>query len=315
MSKLMGLISMVVACAVVISCAEQSKTEEVSKEPPVIEVRAIYKADTDQHLFATDADTLDAGWTTFRFINASPVVHFMLLDKYPEGRTAEDAAREVGPPFQDAMDLINEGKRNEGLAALANLPDWFADVVFRGGAGFTSPGQTSEVTIFMEPGNHVVECYIKNEKGIFHSSMGMVFDLYVTADTTGTVEPSNPTITINLSNEGFETVPEQIPAGEHLVKVNFNEKEPPLLANDVQVVKMDESSSLEEVTSWMDWTQTYGLVSTADDPHPAVFLGGVQDMPEGNSAYFRISLEPGDYAWVSERPADAPLAKRFRVIE
>lgn len=315
MSKLTGLISIIALCVAITSCTQQSKTEETSKEPPVIEVRAIYKADTDQHLFATDADSVDAGWTTFRFINASPVVHFMLFDKYPEGRTTEDAAREVVPPFQDAMDLINEGKREEGLAALANLPEWFADVVFRGGAGFTSPGHMSEFTVFLEPGNHVVECYIKNEEGIFHSSMGMMFDLFVTSDTTAATEPSNPTITINLSNEGFETVPEQIKAGEHLVKVNFNEKEPPLLANDVQVVKMDENTSLEEVTNWMDWSQTYGLVSTAEEPHPAVFLGGVQDMPEGNSAYFRITLEPGDYAWVSERSADTPLAQRFSVVE
>jgi len=316
MVRFIHLFAVVIVYLVFVSCSSgQEESGETNTEPPVVEVQAIYKAETNEHLFVTDADTLDAGWTTFRFVNASPMVHFMLLDLYPEGKTTEDAKIEVVPPFQDAMDLINAGNQEEGMAALANLPAWFGDVKFRGGPGFASPGKTVDATVFLAPGNHVVECYIKTEDGVFHNMLGMTFDLHVTPDTTMAQEPSEPTIEIGLTNDGFDVSPAQIKAGEHLIAVHFNEPEPPLLANDVQVIKMDENTDLNEVAAWMDWAQPEGLVSGMDDPAPAEFLGGIQDMPIGNTGYFKVTLEPGNYAWISERSASTPLYREFTVVE
>ncbi|MFN1835167.1 hypothetical protein AB2B38_007895 [Balneola sp. MJW-20] len=316
MVRLTHVLLVLVIISGIYSCTSgQEEMGEMNDAPPVVEVQAIYKADTNEHLFVTDADTLDAGWTTFRFINASPMVHFMLIDKYPGDKTSVDAMKEVGPPFQEAMDLINEGKRDEGLAALAGLPAWFGEVAFKGGPGFTSPGQTMEMTMFLEPGNHVVECYVKTEDGVFHNMLGMTFDMYVTEDTTNAAEPSDPSLVIDLSNEGFKLNVNQVKAGEHLVAVNFNEPEPPMLANDVQVIKVEEDTDLDAVAAWMDWSMTDGLVSGMDDPAPAFFLGGVQDMPMGNTAYFKVTLEPGNYAWISERSAETPLYQEFSVVE
>jgi hypothetical protein len=36
-------------------------------------------------------------------------------------------------------------------------------------------------------------------------------------------------------------------------------------------------------------------------------------MPQGSSAYLTVDLEPGRYAWVSERGADTPLYQAFEV--
>ena len=130
---------------------------------------------------------------------------------------------------------------------MANLPAWFGEVAFIGGPGFISPGRTMEMTMFLEPGNHVVECYVKTEDGVFHNMLGMAFDMYVTEDTTAAAEPTDPTITIDLTNDGFAMDTEEIKAGEHLVQVNFNEPEPPMLANDVQVIEVDDDTDLDAV--------------------------------------------------------------------
>lgn len=304
--------ALILGCIVAIfySCAtkgEQSAGDKVG----VVEVSATYDNENNQHRFQMDTDTIPSGWTTFRFNNASPMVHFMVIEHMPGNRTSEDSKKEVFPPFQEAMDLINAGKTQDGFAKLGELPDWYAKVVFTGGPGFTSPGKSTENTVYLEPGNYVIECYVKNEDGIFHSALGMIEDLKVTEDSSGIAEPADPSIKINLSNKGFDVEGEPTP-GKHLVAVNFNEDEPPLLGNDVHVVRLGDVS-VDSVAAWVDWSQPKGLVSSAENPAPAEFLGGTNEMPKGNTAYFTVELTSGDYAWISERPANNSMYKRFTV--
>ena len=89
-------------------------------------------------------DTIPSGWNTFRYKNLSPQTHFFLVDKYPEGKTSEDAENLVAPVFDSAMKLIMEGKTEEGYAEFAKLPEWFGEVVFVGGSGLLSPNQIGE---------------------------------------------------------------------------------------------------------------------------------------------------------------------------
>lgn len=63
------------------------------------------------------------------------------------------------------------------------------------------------------------------------------------------------------------------------------------------------------VAAWMDWSNPEGLKT----PAPATFLGGTHEMPQGESAYLTVDLEPGRYAWGSERGADTPSYQAFEV--
>lgn len=295
--------------------SQHSESEAESNAGNIVEVQAVYDADNNRHLFQTDADTIPSGWTTFRFTNQSPMVHFMVLEHMPEGKTSEDSERELIPPFQEAMDLIMEGKSEQGMAKLGELPAWFSEVTYMGGVGLVSPGHAGETTVKLTPGNYVIECYVKTEDGKFHSSMGMFRDLVVTGDSTEAGPPANPDIQIALSNDGFDVEGETLP-GEHLVAVTFNAVDPPLLGNDVHLARLsDLNIAVDSVAQWMDWSRPMGLVSTVQHQAPATFLGGTHEMPRGNTAYFRIDLEPGRYAWISERPADNPLYKEFSVID
>ena len=75
-----------------------------------------------------------------------------MLDQYPEGFTIQNTIEELAPPFDKCGELINEGKRDEGMAKLANLPEWFGKIVFVGGSGLLSPNETSLTAVKLEPG-------------------------------------------------------------------------------------------------------------------------------------------------------------------
>ncbi len=93
----------------------------------------------------------------------------MLVDKLPvvDGKqiTYADFSN-IPPVFRDAMDLINVGKSAEGFAEFSRLPSWFSEIIFSGGVGLVSPGETAQTTIYVDPGTYVVECYVKTS-GIF----------------------------------------------------------------------------------------------------------------------------------------------------
>jgi hypothetical protein len=304
-----------ISCALLtLSCApeEKKETDDLSIVPTIIEVTAKYDPENDRHLFDTDTDAVPSGWTTFRLVNASPMVHFLFLDHLPGDRTSKQLLSEISPIFQEAADLIAAGKAEEGMGKFAELPEWFNDLIFRGGPGFVSPGRTIEATLYLEPGNYVMECYIKTADGVFHWNLGMYKDLRVTEETSSARPPENPTIEITVTDEGLEIVGDVV-AGKHLVAVHFAQETPALVAKDVHVVRLDEGVNIDEVALWMDFLQPEGQISTMAKPAPALFLGGVHEMPNGNTAYFEVDFAPGNYAWISEQPAADALYSKFTV--
>ncbi|MFZ0489222.1 MAG: hypothetical protein WBV11_08910 [Salegentibacter sp.] len=285
-----------------------------SAAPEVIDVTAAYHPDTKTHVFETDTDTIPSGWTTFHFINASPAVHFMILEHLPGDKSKKDVEKEAAPIFQDAMDLLKEGKTQEGYARLGELPAWFSKMTFMGGTGLVMPGQETQVTTFLTPGNYTLECYIKTPDGTFHSMLGMFRDLRVTEEKNNATEPSTADIDIYPTSDDFK-IEGNLTPGKHLVAVHFEEDPEGPSAPDVHVVKLDENTDMDKVATWMDWTQPMGFVSDhmGKHPAPANFLGGSQEAPKGARTYFTLDLEPGKYALVSEQPASTPNYKIFEV--
>jgi len=240
------------------------------------------------------------------------MIHFLFLDHLPGERTSKELLTEVSPIFQKASDLIAEGKVEEGNAIFSELPAWFSDLVFRGGPGYVSPGHVTEATLFLTPGNYVMECYVKTADGVFHWNLGMYADLRVTNEVNKAEPPAGATLKLTTSDQGLEFDGEPTP-GEHLVAVHFQQETPTLIAHDVQLVRLEEDTDIEEILNWLDFMQPTGLISTAESPAPALFLGGVHEMPKGNVAYFPVTLTPGEYAWISEQPIANAAYVRFSV--
>lgn len=247
-------------------------------------------------------DEIPSGWTTFRFLNQSGMTHFAIIEKMPtfegEQMTVEDSKAEVVPVFQNFMDSFNGTELSYPEAGF-ELPAWYGEVVFMGGPGLTGPGQTSEVTQYMEPGTYVIECYFKTADGVFHSTLEMIVGLTVTDDVSRAKEPkANLELTISSEN-GIEVNGDPRP-GNQSVSVRFEDQAVygHFLGHDVHLARVDAGTDINEVADWMSWTVPGGLAS----PAPAEFIGGIQDMPAGETGYINVLLKPGTYAWIAEVP-------------
>jgi len=285
----------------------------------VVEITARHVG--DDYIFELSEDEIPSGWTTFRLKNESHSTHFAYLASVPQGAldgASDDEAelldywiQHVTNPFQFFMDTLIPGKELnfDNLPTKYEdtfFPPWFGDALPSGGPGFVGGMSYTETTVYLEEGEYVVECYVKNAVGDFHSYLGMINLLTVSDEYgNGQHEPPMYTSEVTVSTQGID-FDRHISAGEHTFKVTFEDQTvyEHLLGHDVHLIRMDKGTSVAEVGKWMNWMDPDGLISSssANLLGPSTFLGGVQTMTAGSSGYFHVELEPGRYAWVSEIP-------------
>lgn len=261
-------------------------------------------------------DTIPSGWNTFRYKNLSPQTHFFLIDKYPEGITLQNVIDSVGPPFDNGMKLINEGKPKEGFAEFGKLPAWFMEMKNLGGSGLISPGHVAQTSVKLDPGDYIIECYVKMSNGVFHTSMGMEKELIVSNTNSGNKEPKAD-IKIEISSTEGIVFNDSIRFGPHTFSVFYKDQivHENFVGHDVNLAKLDDTANLDDLNSWMDWSNPKGLIEPA--PQGVTFLGGVNNMLAGNTGYFTATLTPGKYVLISEvpNPASKNMLKTFVVIK
>jgi hypothetical protein len=280
----------------------ESQSDAGVMAPPVVEVAA--------RDFAFEAPAeIASGWTTLRFQNLGAQEHFMSLSRLPDGKTLDDYIAEVAAgAFGVAMDPYYNGEV-ELAAALENLgsliPEWFGQMVFSGGPGLLAPGLAEDVTVDLEPGSYVLECYVKTPDGMFHSALGMMAGLTVTSAETGATEPEAD-FDVTLANYVIEA-PERVAAGPHTIRVRVIQSPEGLLKHDVHLLRVTEETDLGAVVPWMSW------IDGMKAPAPATFVGGMEQLEAGHSGYLSVDLEPGSYAWISEAYADRGMVKEFVV--
>ncbi|MBO6881037.1 MULTISPECIES: hypothetical protein [Winogradskyella] len=313
-TSLIGLFIIVLSTFLSLQSCKNDK-KETEQDPIVEEQENVIEIITEEMDFQMP-DTISSGWNTFRYKNLSPQTHFFLIDKYPEGKTSDDAENLVAPVFDSAMQLIMEGKTEEGFAEFSKLPEWFGEVVFVGGSGLLSPNQTGETTLNVKPGKYIIECYVKMSNGVFHTSMGMTKDIVVTDADSGN-KPLTSDIDISISSTDGIVFNDSISPGEHIFSVLYKDQitHENFVGHDINLVKLDENANLKELENWMNWADPKGLIEPA--PNGVTFIGGVNDMPEGNIGYFSANLEPGNYALISEVPnaSSKNMLKTFEVVK
>jgi len=295
----MKLITLILAISIISFSCKNDKKEQDQKEVEVKKEKVVEIITNimDFHM----QDTLPSGWNTFKYINKSTEPHFFLLDKYPEGRTLEDTHRDIMPPFDNGMALIMEGKMDEAMTAFGGLPEWFGDIVFIGGSGLVSPKNTSLTTVKLEPGLHIIECYVKMANGVFHTSMGMAKEIWITEEDSGN-HPPEADVNITISSTEGINYEGEITKGEQTFSVYYKDQigHENFVGHDVNLVKLDDNANLDDLEAWMNWATPTGLMTPA--PEGVTFLGGTNDSPTGSTQYFKVNLESGNYAFISEVP-------------
>lgn len=279
-----------------------AQTAEVAGSS-VVEITA-----TDYAFRAPDA--IPSGWTTIRFINDGEETHFILMSRLPEGKTIDDYETDLAQPFSKISEALITGEidRDGAFERLAEaMPEWFPQVQFMGGPGYIAPGRSTETTLYLEPGNYSLECYVKTEDGTIHYMEGMLRPMTVTEEDSGG-SPPEADVRINLSNFEMDVQGELTP-GRRTIAVHVEENPEQGFGHNAHLARLNDDVSTDELLGWMDWFSVEGVRS----PAPAEFLGGVHLMPVGSTGYFTVDLEPGRYAFISEYTAHRGVMHEFKV--
>lgn len=241
-------------------------------------------------------EVIPAGWTTIRFQNDGAEHHMVFMSRLPEGKTVEDYQTDISDQFSVAWDAMMAGEA-DGEQALgmifAGLPEWFPELHFPGGPGLIAPGLSSEVTLYLEPGNYVLECYVKAEDGTIHYMDGMIAPVEVRDPSDAALPLSD--IRVTLSNFDL-AVQGNLTAGRRTVAVHVKENPEQGFGHSVHVARLEPGVDVDEVVAWLNWVTLDGMRT----PAPVHFIGGSHPMPADGMAYFTVDLEPGRYLFISE---------------
>lgn len=250
-------------------------------------------------------DSISSGWTTIRLNNQDNMLHFAMVVRLPDGVTTNMYSDDLGSKFQRAYNLMLEGKDEEVAAVFGSMPDWVSKLTYHGGPGFISGNGSAEATQYLEPGDYIVECYIKSN-GIFHSyspepgKLAMLLPLRVT-DTPGNMAEPEANATLTINETGIQLTEGDLKTGRNSIRVKFDTqiRFPSFVGQDVHIMRINTEADIQSALNWMDWQKPGGLLV----PSPVTFIGGINDvMPAGSTAYFSADLSPGRYAFISETP-------------
>ena len=247
---------------------------------------------------------IESGWTTINILNNSGMTHHGLVYLLPDGVTAEMISEQVIKPLQGSLTASIAGDLDQAAELLKTIPAWLGDIIYMGGPGMISNGVVGEATMYLEPGNYIVECYVKTN-GVQHNynpqpgAHGMVLPLTVKAEPGGMSEP-DATVTMEISNSGYEVTEGEFVVGKNSVRIKFVEQKlyNDFVGHDAHFFRITRETDIEASAKWVDFFPIDGQQT----PAPAHFVGGIHDMPEGSTAYFNIELEEGEYGVVAEVP-------------
>ncbi|MBA2293098.1 MAG: hypothetical protein H0W15_11660 [Gemmatimonadales bacterium] len=221
-------------------------------------------------------DSIAAGWTTFRLANHGEELHYGHIVRLDSGRTR-----------QELVDAYLNAIRTSGPR-----PTW---VKRFGGPGGTAPGDTSNVTQYLEPGSYIWICPVEDSTGMPHFARGEVMPFVVHASSDAPASAAAPVAdaVIRLVDHAF-AIDLPLAAGRHTIRVDNAGAEP----HDINILKLAPGRSMEDVQLWLN-PERARRDDDAGPPPPLDALGnpvgGIAAIGPGLHAYFDATLAPGEY--------------------
>jgi plastocyanin len=184
---------------------------------PEIEVTAM------DYEFQTASEEVPAGWTTVELTNEGEETHVLELFRIPEEGTYREVRRYYGVLDTLGSDLaagtIDSATYRETLKE--HTPSFQLERV--GGPGMVAPGRTTHATSRLEPGTHVMICYVRDSTGTPHIMRGMRSRLEV-APSSSEAKAPEADLEVTLA-EYRMTVEGDLERGEQTVAVHYGERE------------------------------------------------------------------------------------------
>jgi plastocyanin len=213
--------------------------------------------------FAFDAPAqVPAGAVTIQLENHGKELHQAQLIKLEDGKTVQDLAAALkthGPP-----------------------PSWMK---FVGGPNGIAPGQQSNSTSVLAPGQYAYLCLIPSPDGIMHAAKGMVRPFEVAAAPSGAANTLPETdVTIKLVDFDFQSS-KPLTAGKQRIMVENAGPQ----AHEIVLVKLAPGKKVEDFATWAE---------SMKGPPPAEPVGGVGVLDKGMRGTFTVDLTAGDYGLI-----------------
>lgn len=252
-NRLLGFVAIVGLAAASCGGGDTVPNDAVGTPEPQ---QNIVEVGLTEFAFGMPADTITGGNVTFQFTNQGDAHHEVGFGSVPESMTIEDVERAVkkgGPP--------------KGAEDLAGIP-------------ILSPGYSAGMVRDLQPGSYVFLCFlpVAGEKGYTpHAAKGMV-TLFEVEGTSEAPAPA-PEYTVTVTDKAFD-IPE-IEPGDHWVEL-VNEGTKP---HEFALFSPEAGNTLKDIDGWFGGGQ--------EGPVPAVFPGGLQSIPEGESIVVQITFEAG----------------------
>jgi len=254
--KAAGLVAAAVVAAAACGRAEAtSQRQAAAASPRVITVVA--------RDFAFQApDEVPAGLVTIQLQNRGANLHHMAIVKLEEGKTLQDlfaALQAGGPP-----------------------PAWVKDY---GGPNAPDPGSDSNATLFLEPGNYALLCFVDMPDRVPHVMKGMAKPLRVTpAVVPAAARTITGDVTMTLSDYTF-TLSKPITRGVHTIRVQNTAAQ----SHEVELVKLAPGKTLRDLMAWIEHPQ---------GPPPGSAIGGIVGIQRGLVQSFTYDFAPGTYGLI-----------------
>ena len=214
-------------------------------------------------------DSIPAGLTTFRLLDAGQQQHHVFLIALPAGKTPKDAVAAIeagGPP-----------------PAWGRAP-WMRMV---GGPNTPVPGGESNATLALAPGRYMLFCVIPAPDGQLHVSKGMFRALTVTPSARKAPAPASD-VSVTLTDYDFR-FSKPLSAGSHTLRL-YNAAAQP---HEMFMMRLPPGRSVADLVAW---------VAKPNGPPPIIPAGGITDIPPGEVIYVRGDFTAGEYALICFSP-------------
>jgi plastocyanin len=204
---------------------------------------------------------IPAGLTTVRLVNKGTELHHAQIMKIEGGKTMDDVTKALkshGPP-----------------------PSW---VKFVGGPNAAAPGQETQATSVLAPGNYVYLCFIPSGDREIHAAKGMVKPFTVTAaSSVSTAQLPESGLTITMLDYDFK-LSQPLTPGRHTIRVENAGPQ----AHELALLKLNPGKTVADFLAWDE--------GGMKGPPPAQPEGGVVMLDKDGSATFSADLTAGEYA-------------------
>jgi uncharacterized cupredoxin-like copper-binding protein len=206
---------------------------------------------------------IPAGMTTFKLTNNGKELHHAALIKLDSGKTLDD--------MMAGMKAMKPG---------SPPPSW---VIPAGGPNAAAPGNSTSLTVNLEPGNYVLACFIPDAKGVPHIMKGMAKALTVAPNAAANSGEPASDVTVTLSDYKFDfSTP--LTAGQHTLRIHTAPGQP----HEFMLFQLAPGKTSSDVTKYIE--------SGMKGPPPGMPLGGVAALANGRDVFYTVDLKPGKYA-------------------